>query len=100
MLYYTQLVFINEGKEDLFLEFEDRVLPILSKYNGTLLYRVRPGKDNVIESTVGQPFDVHLLSLPSKELFAAYASDEERVQYLDMKNESMARVMLIEGLSI
>jgi uncharacterized protein (DUF1330 family) len=97
MLFYTQLVFIKEDKELLFQSFEDNVLPLLSRHNGKLLYRVRPDKENVIETAIEYPYEVHLISFETKDDFVAYANDKERQQYLAMKNESVAKVMLIEG---
>jgi hypothetical protein len=100
MVYYTQLIYLNEGKEAIFLDFENHVLPILAKYEGLLLYRVRPDVSSVVESNIDLPYEVHLVSFPSKEMFTAYAGDEERQQYLGMKNEPVARVVLIEGYSL
>ncbi len=97
MLLYTQLIFIKEGKEELFHSFEDRVLPILARYNGRLLYRARPSAADVIETALGYPYEVHLVSFATKDDFIAYAGDGERQQYLTLKNESVAEVMLIEG---
>ena len=100
MLFYTQLIFIKEGQEALFHSFEDHVLPLLARHNGKLLYRVRPGNDQVIETTMGHPYEVHLVSFDSKEDFMAYANDEERMKYVPMKNDSVLKVMLIEGVQI
>lgn len=99
-VYYTQLIFIREGKEDTFREFEDHVLPLLAKYNGELIYRARPSRDSVIESTVGHPYEVHLISFATREDFDAYARDEERQKHRPLKDESVERVLLIEGTSI
>lgn len=100
MLFYTQLIFIKEGKEDMFHTFEDHVLPLLEKYNGRLLYRVRPGAGCVVTTGVGYPYEVHLVSFASKEDFKAYAGDKERQQYLPLKDGSVADVILIEGVRI
>jgi hypothetical protein len=100
MIYYTQLIFLHEGKEDVFLEFEDHILPILATYNGTLMYRVRPSSDSVVATTAGYPYEVHLVSFPSREDFLAYAADKERQLYMNLKNESVAKVLLVEGHSI
>jgi hypothetical protein len=99
-VYYTQLVFIREGEEDAFLKFEERVLPLLAKHNGELLYRARPSRDAVIESTVGHPYEVHLISFATREDFDAYAGDPERQKHLPLKDASVERVLLIEGTAI
>lgn len=97
MLYYTQLIFLKEGREEAFNAFEDKVLPLLAKYNGKLLCRIRTSEGNVIETSVGNPYEVHLVSFETQEDFEAYAKDPVRQKYLPLRNESIADVMLIKG---
>ena len=97
MIYYTQLIFLHRGREKEFLEFEDHVLPMLAKYDGKLLYRVRPSEEDIISSETGTPYEVHLVSFPARTNFDAYASDPVRQKYLHLKNDSISRVLLIEG---
>jgi hypothetical protein len=61
--YVTQLVYLNPGKEDTFHEFEDAVLPLLEKYEGELLLRLRPGADNVVAGSLETPYEVQRLSI-------------------------------------
>ncbi len=77
--------------------FESHVLPLLAKYNGTLVYRVRPEKEQVIASTFGNPYEVHLVTFPSDEDFLAYSSDKVRLQYIRLKDAAIEKVMLIKG---
>ena len=97
MLYYTQIIFIKEGKEDLFNEFEAHVLPLLSRHNGELLYRIRPTKTAFIEKSWEYPYEIHLVSFQTKEDFESYRDDKERLQYLPLKNQSVEKMLLIEG---
>ena len=97
MLYYTQIIFVKPGQEDQFNLFESHVLPLLKKYNGTLIYRVRPSDGSVIETTIGNPYELHLVTFPAKEDFVGYSKDEGRLKYLDLKENSIERALLIEG---
>ena len=97
MLYFTQLIYVKKGQEDQFLLFESHVLPLLKKYNGTMIYRVRPSNDAVIESTIGQPYELHFVTFPTREDFVAYSKDPERLQYLHLKEASIEKAVLIEG---
>lgn len=97
MIYYTQFIFIKKGKEEPFNFFENKVLPLLEKYNGKLLYRIRPAASDVIETNLGYPYEMHLVSFETRDDFKAYAQDEVRQRYLPLRNESIADVMLIEG---
>jgi hypothetical protein len=97
MIYYTQLIFVRPGKEDVFHRFEDHVLPLLARYNGKLLLRVRPQADAIIATDVGRPYEVHIISFASKADFAAYAADPARQEHFPLKDESVTSAMLIEG---
>lgn len=97
MLYFTQIIFIKEGKADQFNLFESHVLPLLCKYNGTLVYRVRPAGDAVIETTIGNPYELHVITFPDKKDFEAYRDDKERMKYLHLKEGSIEKALLIEG---
>ena len=55
MIYITQLIFIKEGQEDIFHQFEDMAIPIILKYNGRLTLRIRPTDDSIIENNIEKP---------------------------------------------
>jgi hypothetical protein len=95
--YYTQLIYLKPGREDFFHLFEEQVLPVLKKYNDSLLLRWRRTPDCVIETSVGTPYEVHLVSFASRDDFKNYAKDETRQSVLHLKDESVERVVLIEG---
>lgn len=97
MIYYTQILFIKEDQEIPFLAFEDHVLPLLQQHGGELIYRIRPLKQSVVSTTMGYPYELHLVTFPTKSDFQAYRDDPQRRQYLALKNESISRVLLIEG---
>ncbi len=100
MIYYTQLIFIKEGQEASFHTFEDHVLPLLKRHNGELLYRVRPPQPAVIETTVGHPYEIHLVTFASRTDFESYRDDPDRLHYMPLKEQSTSRAMLIEGQAL
>jgi hypothetical protein len=100
MVYYTQILFVKEGQETVFHSFEDQVLPLLQRHNGELIYRVRPPESSVIMTAFGHPYEIHLVTFRTKEDFEAYRDDPERIQHMGLKNQSVDRVILIEGISL
>jgi len=50
MIFITQLIYVIEGKEDVFHQFEDIAIPTILKYNGQLFLRVRPNDENYIKA--------------------------------------------------
>ncbi|GAB3316674.1 hypothetical protein GCM10027299_07210 [Larkinella ripae] len=100
MLYYTQILFIKPGQETVFHTFEDHVLPLLQNHNGELLYRVRPPEASVVATTLGHPYEIHLVTFATRADFEAYRDDPQRLHYLELKNQSIERVLLIEGTAL
>lgn len=97
MLYITQLIYILEGQEAVFDQFEAIAIPLISKYNGKLLLRVRPGQDAFIESNVEKPYEIHLVQFETENDFADFMQDEERKGFLYLKERSIQSVLLIKG---
>ena len=48
MVYITQLLFVKKGKESVFLEFEEQVIPLMTIHKGRVLYRIRPTKETYV----------------------------------------------------
>lgn len=97
MLYITQLIYIKEGQEDIFHQFEDVAIPLISKYNGRLMLRIRPGDNAFIENTIDKPYEIHLVEFDAESDFEAFMRDEERKKFLHLKEQSIKAVMLIKG---
>ena len=52
MIYITQLIYLKEGAEDVFEQFENIAMPIIPRYNGKLLLRIRPEDSSFIEANI------------------------------------------------
>src|ERR1700741_2622047 len=97
MIYITQLIYIKEGQEQIFHQFEDVAIPLISKYNGRLLLRLRPDEASVIEANTGKAYEVHLVEFATDADFENFMRDEERKQFLHLKEQSIKSVTLIKG---
>jgi hypothetical protein len=97
MIYLTQLVYVHEGREAAFHEFEDIVLPLLGKYGGELLLRLRPDRAAVIGGSLEPPYEVHVVRFASEEDLRRYAGDELRQRSLRLKDESVRSTLVITG---
>ena len=97
MIHLTQLIYIKEGQENIFNEFESVAIPIISKYNGRLTLRIRPEKESFIEANIEQPYEVHLVEFDTEEDFENFKRDEERKQFLHLKEQSIRTSILIKG---
>lgn len=100
MIYLTQLIYIKEGKEDLFHQFEEIAIPTIQKYNGRLTLRIRPQDDSIIEKNIEKPYEIHLVEFESEKDFEDFKKDEERKKLFHLKEESIRSSLLIQGKKI
>jgi hypothetical protein len=97
MVYLTQIVYVRPGEEGTFLQFEEIVLPLLAKYEGELLLRLRPTADSVVEAAIEVPYELHFLRFASEERLAQYGRDPERQRVLDLKDRSVRASLVVQG---
>ncbi len=100
MIYLTQLIYIKEGQEDVFHQFEDIAIPAISRYNGRLLVRVRPDDRAIIESQIGRPYEMHLVEFDTEDDFLRFQQDEERKKFLHLKDQSVQSILLVKGMKL
>jgi len=97
MIFLTQLIYIKEGQENVFHQFEDIAIPIIAKYNGRLLLRVRPGDNAFIEHAIEKPYEIHLVEFDTEQDFENFKQDEERKKFLHLKEAAIKASILIRG---
>jgi uncharacterized protein (DUF1330 family) len=100
MIFVTQLIYIKEGQESIFDQFEHVAIPAISKYNGQLLFRVRPAESSFIEFNIEKPYEIHLVSFQSEDDLQNFMHDEDRKKFLHLKEQSIRSVMMIKGTKI
>ena len=100
MVFITQLIYIQKGQEDVFHQFEDIAIPIIAKYNGRLLLRVRPNDDSFIDTAIDKPYEIHLVEFASEQDLKNFMLDKERKKFLHLKEQSIKSVLLIKGEAI
>lgn len=100
MIYITQLIYIIEGQEEIFHQFEDIAIPTILKYNGRLTLRVRPEENSVIERNIEKPYEIHLVEFDTQQDFDNFKKDEERKKFLHLKEKSIKSVILIQGVKL
>jgi hypothetical protein len=97
MLYLTQLVYVNDGEERTFQAFEDVAIPLISKYRGELLLRIRPNAESIISTGIEVPYEIHLVRFDSEDDFQRFSDDDERQRALHLKNASVRKSLLVRG---
>lgn len=100
MIYITQFIYVIEGKESILHEFETVAIPLIAKYNGQLLLRVRPDATATIEASIEPPYEIHLVSFATEKDLDNFKQDEERKKFLHLKEEAIRTVLTIKGEKI
>ena len=93
----TQLIYLKEGQEQVFEAFEAVAIPAISRYNGSLLLRVRPAPEALIAGEMESPYEIHLVRFEAESDFKAFGADEERKKFLHLKDQSIRSSLLILG---
>lgn len=100
MIVITQLIYIKVGQEAIFNQFEDIAIPIIVKYNGQFLLRVRLDENSFIETNIEKPYEIHLVEFAAENDFENFMQDEERKRFLHLKEKSIKSVILIKGTKL
>ncbi|MEM9337741.1 MAG: DUF1330 domain-containing protein [Bacteroidota bacterium] len=97
MIYITQLIYLIEGQEEVFEQFEEITISTIAKHNGRLTLRIRPTEQSIIEGSMETPYEIHLVEFDSQKDFDAFKNDEERKSVLHLKEKSIKSSLLIQG---
>lgn len=100
MILITQLIYVIDGQEKTFNEFENIAIPAISKYNGKLLLRIRPAENTFIEAHIDKPYEIHLVQFETQQDFDNFRQDEERKKFLHLKDQSIRMSIVIQGTKL
>jgi antibiotic biosynthesis monooxygenase (ABM) superfamily enzyme len=75
-VYIVVKLWIRRGLEAEFEAYERKVSRVMARYGGVIERAIRTSRAANDESD--EPFEVHLLSFPARDLYDAYQDDPER----------------------
>lgn len=88
-------VYLKDGQQTNFEDYERKVLPLLANYGGSLVSAIRPSS-----KIAGTPDELHVITFPSKEAFEAYKQNPKRAEFSPIFQQAVEKVRLIEGEDI
>jgi uncharacterized protein (DUF1330 family) len=75
-LYILVRIWIHRGLETEFEAYESKAARIMARYGGVVERTIRTTR--APDDGSDEPFEVHVLKFPSRELYDAYLNDAER----------------------
>ena len=96
MIFITALIYIYEGSEEAFQEYESLVLPLLAAFKGQLHHRIRCPRE-ADKSIEDQPYEIHVLSFESEQDFQNYLGDKRRLSLEPLKKKTIKSTSLYRG---
>ena len=75
-IYILVRVWIRSGLETEFEAYERKVSRIMARYGGVIERTIRTSRAS--DDVSDQPFEIHVLKFPSRDLYDAYRDDAER----------------------
>ncbi len=100
MSYLTQLIYVKEGQKEVFHQFEEVAIPLIEKYNGQLLLRIRTTDESYIDQQMDRPYEIHFVKFDTEQDFAAFSKDESCKRFLHLKKQSVQTAILIQGVNL
>lgn len=76
-LYVLVRLWIHTGREAEFEAYERKVSRIMARYGGVIERAIRTSRAS--DDGSDEPFEVHVLQFPNRDLYDAYRNDSERL---------------------
>jgi uncharacterized protein (DUF1330 family) len=96
-IYFTVLIYLHEGKEALFQEYERQAKPIMARYGGRFEQVIKP---TTVVGDLPLPDEIHLLSFAAEADFDSYRQDPEAAKIAPLRFESVKKAIFISGHSL
>jgi antibiotic biosynthesis monooxygenase (ABM) superfamily enzyme len=99
MIYVTQLIYIKEGYENIFREFEKFAIELMTKYRGKMIHRIKPSNSDFMSIFYkgGIPNEIQIIRFSSEKNFRAYLKDDKREKLRHLKDNSVRSTLMIQG---
>jgi uncharacterized protein (DUF1330 family) len=93
-LYIIVRMWIHKGLEAEFESYERKVSRIMARYGGRIERTIRTSRT---DDGSDEPFEVHLLEFPSRDLYVAYRDDAERRSLSGERDRIIANTDILVG---
>ena len=93
-IYRFVSLWVRSGAVAEFEAYERKAARIISKYGGSIEKVIRTGQ----EDSPDIPFEIHLVSFPGQEQFAAYGADLELLSLATDRESAIRKTVVVPGV--
>ena len=93
-IYFTILIYIKEGKEELFHSYEKQALPLIEKSGGRFELMMKP---EAVNGDLNLPDEIHVLSFDTEDGFNKYRQDPKSIELAPLRIESVSNAIFLRG---
>jgi antibiotic biosynthesis monooxygenase (ABM) superfamily enzyme len=94
-LYILVRLWIRTGLQTEFEAYERKVSRIMARYGGVIERAIRTSAAS--DDRSDEPFEVHVLKFPSRDLYDAYRDDTERLSLSDERAGIVTKADILVG---
>jgi len=93
-IYRVVSLWVRTGAVAEFEAYERNAARIMRKYGGAIEEVIRTGQENSPDI----PFEIHLVSFPDQEQFAAYRADSELLSLAADRESAILKTVAVSGV--
>ncbi len=90
------MLFLNEGHESDFEQFESSAAEIMRRYGGAIERRIRSAS----RPDPGEPYEVHIVTFPDQQSLDRYRKDPDLQQLADLRAKSIHHTVVWQGADL
>lgn len=96
-IYLTVLIYLKQGKEALFHDYERQAAQVMARHNGRFEQIIKP---DTVNGDLPLPDEIHVLSFATPEGFAHYRQDPDSQALASMRLASVERAIFLQGTAL
>ena len=93
-IYRVVSLWVRSGAVAEFEAYERKASRIMRKYGGSIEKVIRTGQENSPDT----PFEIHVVSFPDQERFAAYRADVELLSLATERELAILKTVVVPGV--
>ena len=96
-IYMTVLIYLKEGQESLFHDYERQAAKVMMRHNGRFEQIIKP---NIVNGDLPLPDEIHVLSFATPDGFSSYRQDPASQALAPMRLASVEKAIFLQGTTL